>query len=196
MLKPDPQASDEDMIGISLDPAGRAADRGRGIPLRRRHCAHQERDPWPIADNPWRRIATSPATPRWCAISRRSRRLAAPTFPTAPSTPTWSPAPSAATRSARAASPRWRFPCVRRLWAALRAGTSGRPRAIGHHARGVRAAARAGAEFLCEEGNAALRRSAPVVWAFMRSRGLLAAPQQQHNAPTIEPAHGFVRVVE
>ena len=30
------------------------------------------------------------------------------------------------------------------------------------------------AEFLCEEGDAALRRSAPMAWAFMRARGLMA----------------------
>jgi len=33
-------------------------------------------------------------------------------------------------------------------------------------------------EFLCEEGDAMLRRSAPVNWAFMRARGLVAQPQQ------------------
>jgi tRNA(adenine34) deaminase len=36
------------------------------------------------------------------------------------------------------------------------------------------------AEFLAEEGNAALRRSAPLAWAFMRARGLLAVPSQNH----------------
>ena len=35
------------------------------------------------------------------------------------------------------------------------------------------------AEFLYEEGDAALRRSAPMAWAFMRARGLLAAPAPQ-----------------
>lgn len=32
------------------------------------------------------------------------------------------------------------------------------------------------AEFLFEEGDAALRRSSPVIWAFMRARGLSVAP--------------------
>jgi tRNA(adenine34) deaminase len=32
------------------------------------------------------------------------------------------------------------------------------------------------AEFLSEEGHAALRKSAPVVWGYMRARGLLATP--------------------
>jgi tRNA(adenine34) deaminase len=35
------------------------------------------------------------------------------------------------------------------------------------------------AEFLFEEGDATLRRSAPVAWAFMRARGLLAPPEPQ-----------------
>ena len=35
------------------------------------------------------------------------------------------------------------------------------------------------AEFLFEEGDATLRRSAPVAWAFMRARGLLASPEPQ-----------------
>jgi tRNA(adenine34) deaminase len=55
-------------------------------------------------------------------------------------------------------------------------------------------------EFLCEEGDAALRRSAPLVWSFMRSRGLLAIPSPQHaggdRTPATEPGRGFVRVVE
>ncbi len=55
-------------------------------------------------------------------------------------------------------------------------------------------------EFLCEEGNAALRRSAPLAWSFMRSRGLLVVPSPHHaggdHALTARPARGFVRVVE
>jgi len=35
------------------------------------------------------------------------------------------------------------------------------------------------AEFLAEEGDAALRRSAPLAWAFMRARGLLATPSRR-----------------
>ncbi len=56
------------------------------------------------------------------------------------------------------------------------------------------------AEFLHEEGDAALRRSAPLVWSFMQARGLLAAPSPQHgsghHALAAKPARGFVRVVE
>lgn len=33
-------------------------------------------------------------------------------------------------------------------------------------------------QFLCEEASTALRRSAPMAWAFMRSRGLLGLPSQ------------------
>lgn len=36
------------------------------------------------------------------------------------------------------------------------------------------------AEFLAEEGDATLRRCAPLAWAFMRARGLLAAPSRHH----------------
>ena len=35
------------------------------------------------------------------------------------------------------------------------------------------------AEFLCEEGDATLRRSSPLIWAVMRARGLLVAPSPQ-----------------
>jgi len=35
------------------------------------------------------------------------------------------------------------------------------------------------AEFLCEEASAVLRRSTPMAWAFMRSRGLLSLPSPQ-----------------
>ena len=35
------------------------------------------------------------------------------------------------------------------------------------------------AEFLFEEGDATLRRSSPMAWAFMRARGLLAPPEPQ-----------------
>ncbi len=56
------------------------------------------------------------------------------------------------------------------------------------------------AEFLCEEGDAALRRSAPLVRSVMRARGLLVMPSPNHvggdSAQTAGPAHGFVRVVE
>jgi tRNA(adenine34) deaminase len=56
------------------------------------------------------------------------------------------------------------------------------------------------AEFLCEEGDAALRRNAPIVWAFMRSRGLLAEPSQHRTGadrmPAADPALGFVRIME
>lgn len=56
------------------------------------------------------------------------------------------------------------------------------------------------AEFLCEEGDAALRRNAPIVWAFMHSRGLLAEPSPRRTGadcmPTADPAPRFVRVVE
>ena len=39
------------------------------------------------------------------------------------------------------------------------------------------------AEFMCEESDATLRRSAPLVWAFMRARGLMAKPSPG------DPAH-------
>ena len=56
------------------------------------------------------------------------------------------------------------------------------------------------AEFLCEEGDAALRRNAPIVWAFMHSRGLLAEPSPRRTGadcmPAADPAPRFVRVVE
>jgi tRNA(adenine34) deaminase len=54
------------------------------------------------------------------------------------------------------------------------------------------------AEFLSEEGDAALRRCAPIVWTFMRSRGLLADPQHQTGAdclPAVDPPRGFVRIM-
>ena len=55
------------------------------------------------------------------------------------------------------------------------------------------------AEFLCEEGDAALRRSAPLVWSFMRARGLLATPSSHHagghHAQAAGQTRGFVRVV-
>jgi tRNA(adenine34) deaminase len=36
------------------------------------------------------------------------------------------------------------------------------------------------AEFLSEEGDATLRQSSPLVWAFMRARGLLVTPSRHH----------------
>lgn len=53
------------------------------------------------------------------------------------------------------------------------------------------------AEFMAEEGNAVLRRSAPLIWTFMRARGLLAAPSPHHvgidpaHAGSFERGHGF-----
>jgi len=47
-------------------------------------------------------------------------------------------------------------------------------------------------EFLCEEADAMLRRSAPLAWAFMRARGLVARPQQGgvgDAARALVPAH-------
>jgi tRNA(adenine34) deaminase len=56
------------------------------------------------------------------------------------------------------------------------------------------------AEFLSEEGNAALRRSAPMVWAFMRARGLLALPSPHpaggDRAHAAGQARGFGAVME
>ena len=56
------------------------------------------------------------------------------------------------------------------------------------------------ADFLGEEGDAALRRSAPLVRSFMRSRGLLAAPSPQHGggdrALPVKPARGYDGVME
>jgi tRNA(adenine34) deaminase len=56
------------------------------------------------------------------------------------------------------------------------------------------------AEFLCEEGDATLRRCAPIVWTFMRSRGLLSEPSPRQTGadrmPTVAPASGFIRIIE
>ena len=52
-------------------------------------------------------------------------------------------------------------------------------------------------EFLCEEAAAALERSAPLAWSFMRSRGLVATSPPQGagldptNAGTVQRAYGF-----
>ncbi|HTT48907.1 MAG TPA: nucleoside deaminase [Pseudolabrys sp.] len=52
------------------------------------------------------------------------------------------------------------------------------------------------AEFLCEEGDATMRRSAPAAWAFMRARGLLAPPQAAGNrADEGANGRGYIRVV-
>jgi tRNA(adenine34) deaminase len=55
------------------------------------------------------------------------------------------------------------------------------------------------AEFLFEEGDATLRRSAPMAWAFMRARGLLAPPEPQqasgHHAQDGANGRRYVRMV-
>jgi hypothetical protein len=55
------------------------------------------------------------------------------------------------------------------------------------------------AEFLFEEGDATLRRSAPMAWAFMRARGLLAPPEPQqaggNHAHNGANGRGYVRMV-
>jgi hypothetical protein len=43
------------------------------------------------------------------------------------------------------------------------------------------------AELLGEEGDAALRKSAPIAWRILRARGLLATPSP-HGA-VVDPAH-------
>jgi hypothetical protein len=43
------------------------------------------------------------------------------------------------------------------------------------------------AELLGEEGDAALRKSAPIAWRILRARGLLATPSP-HGA-AVDPAH-------
>ncbi len=49
------------------------------------------------------------------------------------------------------------------------------------------------AEFLSEEGDAALRRSAPLVWSFMRARGLMAMPSSHHAGGHYAQAAGQTR---
>jgi tRNA(adenine34) deaminase len=52
------------------------------------------------------------------------------------------------------------------------------------------------ADFLCEEGDASLRRSAPTAWAFMHARRLLGPPVSgSSDADTAAPAAGYVRVI-
>lgn len=49
------------------------------------------------------------------------------------------------------------------------------------------------ADFLYDEAEASLRRCAPVIWAFMRGRGLLSPPAPQHSIPgEATPAYGRV----
>jgi tRNA(adenine34) deaminase len=47
------------------------------------------------------------------------------------------------------------------------------------------------AEFLPEEGDAALRQSSPLIWAAMRARGLLAAPSPRGNPHLASTAQRF-----
>lgn len=52
------------------------------------------------------------------------------------------------------------------------------------------------ADFLCEEGDASLRQSAPTVWAFMHARGLLGPSPSDGNHPdTVASATHYVRVL-
>ena len=161
--------------------AAKSADTGR-IPLRRRHRARRRnrgRDHQQGRAGPRRH----PPCRNWWRFRWRRRRSPAPIFPTARSTPTWSRAPFAVTRSARAGSARWsiamRSPIMggASRWNILgdRKLSDAMPEVFAPPPVVV-------AGFLSEEGDATLRRSSPVVWAYMRARGLLDRRRRRTQA--------------